>query len=174
MKKIFVPVILFLFIFSFNSFALNFEIGLDLKLSFPVGDFMEGFNPGFGYGLQFLYPINEKINTGVELSMLTLKNSDYDDLEFNETSLAIFGQYHLFSFKKFDLLALGKLSYNQQKITMGSGEETGNVGGFGIGIKCNYPINNIWILNSVLSFDIVDQTNRVNLIVNINYKYIKE
>lgn len=174
MRNWLVFVILGFMLFPVNVSAFNFEAGVDLKYSSPAGDFVKGFKPGLGYGLQFLYPINEKINTGVELSFLTLKTSDFDDLEFKETSFSVFGQYYFFTFRKFKLYFLANISYNQQSITMGTGEETGNVGGFGFGVKCLYPINSTWILNSVLSFDIVDRTNRINLIFNVNYKYFRE
>lgn len=169
MKKIVLTLSL-LFGIYWHSQA-QFMAGGQLGPVFPIGEFSDALNPGFGLGGEVKYLANENVMLGLNISWYSF-GTGFDDYDFNVTPLLFSAEYLIPQTSGFTpYVGLGLGPYRiANRIRISGVRTTSSFTEFGIAptIGALYPLNDQLDINANLKLNLVFTEENVTVFIPLN------
>lgn len=179
MKKFIPFIVLLIFAFSTTSYSQSgkMAIGANLTIDFPMGDFGDVANTGFGGMGYFYYGLNNNIDLTGSIGYITF-GSDNDNLDFSDVPFLVGARYY-FKRAEFTPYASGELGLHFTSFEyeapsffgFGGGTQSTSDTEFGasIGGGFLYMLNKNLDLDVNAKFHLVSDANQFTIQAGIRY-----
>ena len=151
MKKVLSVLFVVFFVAGFINAQGKMALGFNAGIAFPMGDFGDGFDMGFGGSAIFAYHASPNADVTVSAGYLTWSGKDESNVTFSSIPVMVGGKY-LFGKGKFHPYVAGELGahfvsvdlpeYVIEGITFGGGSSSDTYFGWGAGAGFLYQIGN--------------------------------